>query len=127
MQQIGPDQKQRYRGGWPGVGPLWPICIGLLFGLSSKAGGCRAKCLALTFTPAIRLAYRVRDALNQRFLAYVRLARMQRFARVQVGDDIAGWQVTEIEVGRIVSLLGDREVTFARFKEKDRFEKGWKE
>jgi hypothetical protein len=68
--------------------------------------------------PSIVLLAIVRDGgLAQ---AVVRTAEADNAIRARVGDEIAGWRVTQIETRRLMLSSGDRSVSFALFAGMDR-------
>jgi len=49
--------------------------------------------------------------------AIVRAGMGRKFERVQIGDDIGGWKVSQIEGRRLVLSLDDRHATFTLFSD----------
>lgn len=48
--------------------------------------------------------------------AMVRTQASDRVVRARIGDDVAGWTVTQIEARRVVLTLDDRSVSYALFE-----------
>jgi hypothetical protein len=53
---------------------------------------------------------------NDRARAVLRVGPDNKVMRVEIGDDVGGWKVSQIEGQHLVVSLGDRSATFTMFK-----------
>lgn len=65
--------------------------------------------------PSVTLVGIVLDGEGAR--AIVRTGMGKKFERVQIGDDIGGWKVSQIEGRKLVLSLGERLATFTLFSD----------